>query len=42
MGDLYKSEIDLTFTVRDSEAFFLHFLSGWLEYLFFFLHKQLA
>lgn len=36
MGDLYKSEIDLTFTVRDSGAFFLHFLSGWLEYLFFF------
>lgn len=42
MGDLYKSEIDLTFTVRDSEAFSLHFLSGWLEYLLFFLHEQLA
>ena len=36
MGDLYKSAIDQTFTVRASEAFFLHFLSGWLEYLFFF------
>ena len=36
MGDQYKSDADLTFTVRDSEAFFLHFLSEWLEYPFFF------